>query len=141
MAILFDEPIGYPEMNFEYQQLSKDHTPKILAEKQRVLDAGGRIDCFTNKLGQKIGPPRVWLQTKDAPGLAMTRSFGDQTAHTIGCTHVPDISLFSFTKNDRCIILASDGIWQFLSNYDVSLLVYKFYLDHDPEGAAEALIR
>jgi serine/threonine protein phosphatase PrpC len=89
----------------------------------------------------KIGPPRVWLKSKDAPGLAMTRSFGDQTAHTIGCTHIPDITLFSFTKNDRCIILASDGIWQFLSNYDVSLLIYKFYLDQDPEGAAEALIR
>ena len=71
----------------------------------------------------------------------MTRSFGDQTVHTIGGTHVPEISIYTLRKCDRCIILATDGVWQFLSNEEVSVIIYKHYLDDDPEGAAESLLR
>ncbi len=39
--------------------------------------------------GVPIGPSRVWLKSEPIPGLAMTRSFGDQIAATIGLTADP----------------------------------------------------
>jgi len=32
---------------------------------------------------------RVWLKTEDIPGLAMTRSFGDEVASRVGVTAEP----------------------------------------------------
>jgi len=33
----------------------------------------------------------VWIQDEDIPGLAMTRSFGDQVASTVGVIAEPGI--------------------------------------------------
>lgn len=32
---------------------------------------------------------RVWLKNEDAPGLAMTRCFGDQLAAKVGVISIP----------------------------------------------------
>ena len=48
------------------------------------------------------------------PGLAMTRSFGDKIASSIGTTPNPEIFMHEFTKEDKFIIIASDGIWEFM---------------------------
>jgi len=34
--------------------------------------------------GKLVGPYRVWLANEDLPGLAMSRSIGDQIAKDIG---------------------------------------------------------
>ena len=39
------------------------------------------------------------------------------------------------------LVLASDGIWTFISNQEVAQVVYPFYWTNDPSGAAESLIR
>ena len=36
-----------------------------------------------------MGPERVWLKDIDVPGLAMSRSFGDTIAASVGVTHIP----------------------------------------------------
>jgi serine/threonine protein phosphatase PrpC len=44
-------------------------------------------------------------------------------------------------KDDKFIVLASDGVWEFLSNEDVAAIVMPFFEKRNAEGAAEALVR
>ena len=59
---------------------------------------------------------RVWLKTENLPGLAMSRSFGDSTAARVGVNAVPEVTMFELTVEDKVLILASDGVWEFLEN-------------------------
>ena len=58
----------------------------------------------------------MWLKNQDIPGLAMTRSLGDRLAHKVGVSSYPEIESRYLTKVDKMIVLASDGLWEFLSN-------------------------
>ena len=58
-------------------------------EAARIKKFGGRIDSFRDHDGKPIGPLRVWLKTEDIPGLAMTRSFGDEVAGRVGVMAEP----------------------------------------------------
>ena len=40
-------------------------------------------------MGRKVGPERVWMQNLDIPGLAMTRSFGDEAGIKAGVISDP----------------------------------------------------
>lgn len=123
-----------------YKQLSKEHNLYDNEERQRVEISNGRIDYFRDKQGNAHGPPRVWLKEEDQPGLAMTRCFGDQVAKTIGVLSTPEIQLFKLHRDDRCIVLASDGIWEYLSNEEVASIVYPFMINNNCQGASEQLI-
>jgi serine/threonine protein phosphatase PrpC len=54
------------------------------------------------------------------PGLAMTRSFGDRVAHSVGVSAEPETLEFTLGANDKYMVIASDGVWEFLSNEDVA---------------------
>ena len=57
----------------------------------------------------------------------MARSFGDKVAHSVGVSDEADIKEFSISNNDKFIIIASDGLWDFLQNIDVmSLTIYNY---------------
>lgn len=45
------------------------------------------------------------------------------------------------TEHDKFIVLASDGVWEFLSNDFVVKTVYPHYKNNSAEKAAEALIK
>jgi serine/threonine protein phosphatase PrpC len=44
-------------------------------------------------------------------------------------------------KDDKFIVIASDGVWEFLNNDDVANIVNPFFEKRNAEGAAEALVR
>ena len=88
-----------------------------------------------------MGPPRVWHKDENIPGLAMTRSFGDHCAAEVGCIADPEILELNLTEHDKFIVVASDGVWEFLSNDEVINIVKPHYLVNSAEKAAEALIR
>ncbi len=46
-----------------------------------------------------IGPPRVWLKSEEIPGLAMSRSFGDQVAASVGILAEPGNILIYLLRN------------------------------------------
>ena len=48
--------------------------------------------------GDFIGPMRVWIQEDSIPGLAMSRSFGDKIASTVGVIAVPGKWVFLTKK-------------------------------------------
>jgi|TARA_B110001450_G_scaffold237005_1_gene242918 serine/threonine protein phosphatase PrpC len=70
----------------------------------------------------------------------MSRSIGDTVAHSVGCSCEPDISHHVLCPTDRIVLLASDGIWEFLSNQQVASIVYPFFAKDAPEAAANALV-
>ena len=63
-----------------------------------------------------MGPKRVWLPQDDIPGLAMSRSIGDRIAHSVGVSAEAEIFKYNLYSHDKIIIIASDGVWEFLSN-------------------------
>lgn len=122
--------------------LSSDQKPDRPDEKRRVLDCRGRIEPCKGPRGEDIGPPRVWLPHQDVPGLAMTRSFGDLIAASVGVVARPEISDFQLTDNDQFMVIGSDGIWEFMSNEEVVALVGRVAGPNGEraEDAARALV-
>ena len=120
--------------------LSLDHKPDLPTERKRILDNGGRISECKNTRGDRVGPARVWLKHQDVPGLAMSRAFGDKVSSAVGVISEPDITFTSLGSKDKTIILASDGVWEFLRNAEVLDIVSKFYERRDAEAAAKAVV-
>ena len=54
------------------------------------------------------------------PGLAMSWSIGDGLAHRYGVIPDPEIKKIKLGLEDKVIVLASDGVWEFLSNLEVA---------------------
>lgn len=54
-----------------------------------------------------------------SPGLAMSRSIGDFRCEKIGVIYEPDITVKEFNINDSCIVMATDGIWEFMDIFKV----------------------
>ena len=70
----------------------------------------------------------------------MSRSIGDMVASSVGVTSTPEMIEKEISENFKYIIIASDGVWEFLDNNRVMNIVNPYYLKNDPEGAANALI-
>mmetsp|Transcript_3026 Transcript_3026/g.5108 ORF Transcript_3026/g.5108 Transcript_3026/m.5108 type:complete len:239 (-) Transcript_3026:430-1146(-) len=117
-----------PQNQCACQALTRDHKPDDKDEAERIYANNGRIDSYRDQNGNPLGPLRVWLKSEDVPGLAMTRSFGDAVAHSVGCNAEPELDEYTFTKDDKVVVIASDGVWEFLENIDVAKIVYPFYL-------------
>ena len=108
--------------------LSRDHKPTEEDEARRILKKGGRIKPFLDEeTGTEVGPPRVWVRDDEVPGLAMTRSFGDRVAAIAGTICVPEIKEYPFHEGDKFVILASDGVWEFISSEECINIIGKFY--------------
>jgi serine/threonine protein phosphatase PrpC len=122
-------------------ELSRDHKPTIPEEAERIRKKGGRIRQMKDDDGTFIGPLRVYMKEKDIPGLAMTRSFGDYYASTAGTIPNPEISEYYFNQGDRFLILASDGLYEFISSEDVVNYVKEFYTKDDIVGCCEYLYK
>ena len=69
-----------------------------------------------DELDQPVGPARVWLGNAWMPGLAMSRSLGDTIAASCGVSPCPEVSVVDLTPDDLFVIIASDGVWEFLES-------------------------
>lgn len=109
---------------FEVVELSRDQKPENPEEKARILKAGGRVEPLQGPPGEDCGPPRVWLAEMDVPGLAMSRSIGDEVSQSVGVTSEPEIKEHTITENDLFVVWASDGVWEFVSNKEACNIIY-----------------
>ncbi|XP_065873318.1 probable protein phosphatase 2C 33 [Euphorbia lathyris] len=96
-------------------QLTVDLKPNLPAEAERIRKCRGRVFA----LHDEPEVARVWLPNNDSPGLAMARAFGDFCLKDFGLISVPDISCRRLNEKDEFIVLATDGIWDVLSNKEV----------------------
>ncbi|GJN11874.1 hypothetical protein PR202_ga30108 [Eleusine coracana subsp. coracana] len=90
-------------------------------EAQRIRQRRGRI--FS--LPDEPNVARVWLPTFNSPGLAMARSFGDFCLKNYGVISMPDVFYHHITEKDEFVVLATDGVWDVLSNAEVVSIVSK----------------
>lgn len=130
--------------------LSRDHTAWRKDERHRIVKSGGRIlsigqiegfrplgddeyqNCFGDQSPGEKGfsdtygdAPRVWLKTKGAPGTAFTRSLGDAVANEIGVHAEPEFISKEITNKDKILVIATDGVFEFLSNQRVMRICSK----------------
>ncbi len=124
--------------NVEAVALSNDHKPDCPSEKARILQAGGRVCPLPGPENEDRGPDRVWLEKVDVPGLAMSRSIGDEVSQQVGVISVPEIIEHKITKKDLFAVWASDGVWEFVSNEDACATIVR-HIDSLPD-AARALV-
>uniref|UniRef100_A0A0C9S124 TSA: Wollemia nobilis Ref_Wollemi_Transcript_28262_2452 transcribed RNA sequence n=1 Tax=Wollemia nobilis TaxID=56998 RepID=A0A0C9S124_9CONI len=96
-------------------QLTVDLKPNLPREAERIRQCKGRVFA----LHDEPEVARVWLPHNDSPGLAMARAFGDFCLKDFGLIAVPDISYHRLTERDEFIVMATDGIWDVLSNKEV----------------------
>ncbi|CAG9327372.1 unnamed protein product [Blepharisma stoltei] len=109
-------PNAYPIKPF---QLTTDHKPDSDTEIMRILENGGCIKRKSNN-GVKSGPHRIYKLTENAPGLATSRTLGDRIARQIGVICDPEITFHTFDfEQDEFIVMASDGLWDVMSNEEV----------------------
>ncbi|XP_076900227.1 putative protein phosphatase 2C 66 [Bidens hawaiensis] len=93
-------------------QLTVDLKPNLPREAARIQQFKGRVFA----LQDEPEVARVWLPNSDSPGLAMARAFGDFCLKDFGLISVPDIYYHRITDKDKFVVLATDGVWDVLSN-------------------------
>ncbi|XP_031476153.1 probable protein phosphatase 2C 33 isoform X1 [Nymphaea colorata] len=84
-------------------------------EAERIRRCKGRVFA----LRDEPEVARVWLPHNDSPGLAMARAFGDFCLKEFGLISVPEVSYRLLSQRDEFVVLATDGVWDVLSNKEV----------------------
>ncbi|XP_015881094.2 probable protein phosphatase 2C 6 isoform X1 [Ziziphus jujuba] len=100
-------------------QLTVDLKPDLPGEAARIQQCKGRVFA----LQDEPEVARVWLPNNDSPGLAMARAFGDFCLKDFGLISIPDVYHHHITERDEFIILATDGVWDVLSNKEAADVV------------------
>lgn len=118
--------------------LSFDQKATRADEKERVIAAGGRVDAWK---GCDVGAERVWLPDSRTPGLAVTRSFGDFIVKDYGVTATPEIYSLPLCSNDSFVVIASDGVYEFMSNEEVTEIAARHRDIGSPQTAAEEIVK
>lgn len=118
--------------------LTRDHKPIELDEKQRIIENDGKIQPIIED-GEFVWPERIWIKEEDIPSLVMTRSFGERVAATVGVISEPEIKEFYLDENDKFMIIWSDGIWEFISSQECVDITSLYYEKNDLKGCCQYL--
>jgi len=115
--------------------LSEDCKPDTPSEMRRIEAAGGVVSAATG-----VRPSRVWANGKI--GLAMSRSIGDGECKKYGVIADPDVKQFRVrpapedeptADGDRFLIVASDGVWEFITSLEACEMIASL-----PRSASQA---
>lgn len=104
------------------KNLSIDQNPDSPAEMERILGAGG----FVSPPPEPGLSARVWLDADFTQvGLAMARSIGDHAVKGVGVVAEPEVLTHEVNpEEDRFLLLASDGVWEFISSQEAVEIVH-----------------
>jgi len=120
--------------------LTEDAKPENPIESKRIYRRGGVVSQMSDGHGNRIGPHRVYKRGTEYPGLAMSRSLGDMTAHSVGVIAKPERSSYSIVPEDEFMIFGSDGVWQVLSDQEAVEFVHMYMnARDDTHNCADAL--
>ena len=117
-------------------ELTKDHSCERVDERKRIKAAGGVVKRLEGDV-----PYRVFLPGKAYPGLAMTRAIGDASSEQAGIISTPETSTFKISQDGkrRFLVVASDGVWAFLTSQEVIKIVSR-YPPENVQGAVDAVV-
>ncbi|GMF28541.1 unnamed protein product [Phytophthora lilii] len=102
--------------------LTSDHKPNRPDERRRIQELGGSVVFWG-----------VW---RVEGILAVSRAIGDRMLKPFVVAE-PEVKKFTRTETDRYVVLASDGVWDTVSNDDAAQLVLKY---EDPQAAAQRIM-
>ena len=139
--VAYDDNKDDQELNYlEHAQLSIDYKPDLEDEKNRILLSGGVVEQMENQFGEGVGPFRVWAKGQNYPGLAMSRSIGDLKGKSIGVIAEPGILEYDINETTKFIVIASDGVWEFMKNENVIEIGKNFYIDNDTSNICHKIV-
>ncbi|OMO90079.1 hypothetical protein COLO4_19401 [Corchorus olitorius] len=90
--------------------LSRDHVASCLEERERVVSAGGQVKWQVDTW--RVGPA----------ALQVTRSIGDDDLKP-AVTAEPEITETVLSVEDEFLVMASDGLWDVVSNTEVVSII------------------
>ena len=93
-----------------------------------------------NELGKGVGPYRVWVKSQDYAGLAMSRSIGNLKVKAVGIIAVPGILEYDLKEKTKFIVIASDGVQEFLKKEDIVEIGKIFYLDTNTNALCHQIV-
>jgi len=122
-------------------ELTSDQTPSRPDERQRILNAKGKVRPSMailpgGQLGY-VGADRVW-DSSEMYGIAMSRSIGDDMVKKSGVIDTPEVSTRKIAPGDKVVIVGSDGIWDCVSSQEAVDIASKH---KNPNDAAKALTK
>jgi len=106
-------------------------------DEKALMNGGGEDIILGEEIDESGDPPRVWSPNGDYPGTAFTRSIGDAIAEELGVHADPEMLSRELTPEDKIIVIASDGVFEFLTNQSVIDICAKF---SDPLEACRAVV-
>ena len=159
-AVLARKSDGGGDHDWDVIDLTEDQNPDLPSEKERIERMGGfvspppepglssrYVSNMLNSIDTEIihfivniccsflSPFRVWLDAEWSQiGLAMARSIGDYAVKQVGVIAEPVVSFHDLSENDSFFILATDGVWEFISSAEAVKIVSK----HMHKGATKA---
>ncbi|KAK3026326.1 hypothetical protein RJ639_041375 [Escallonia herrerae] len=108
--------------------LSKDHVASCLEERERVISSGGEVKWQIDTWRLVLLLSRFYLPLGDA-GLmhpnqlsGVTRSIGDDDLKP-AVTAEPEITEVMLSVEDEYLVMASDGLWDVMSNVEVVSII------------------
>jgi serine/threonine protein phosphatase PrpC len=133
------------------KDISSDQTPYRADECARVKLSGARVmtldqleglkdpnvQCWGGEGHDDGDPPRLWVANGMYPGTAFTRSIGDSVAEQIGVSAVPEVLVVELRRKHSFFVIASDGVFEFLSSQAVVDMVARY---KNPKDACAAVV-
>ncbi len=134
--------LNYMKNKLETLSLSKDHKPFLENEKKRIENLGGEVHKMFNISNNEFeGPFRVFFKGENYPGIAISRSLGDYISKKIGVICEPDITVNFIDTSFKLGILGSDGLWDVLSEKDISKISFELFKNGDIEKISEEIVK
>ena len=128
--------------NDERERMKKEATePVMFATLGMILGETPMSEDFGEETIEAADdPPRVFRAGNTYPGCAFTRSLGDTTGKTLGVCARPELLTFQLDSSARCLILASDGVFEFMTNEEV-LAIARSRKKDGPLTAAQEIVK
>lgn len=119
---------------------TEDHKPYSAAERRRIERCGGEVREQSFKDG--FVSHRIYVPGEAFPGLMMARSLGDQLLKDYGVIALPAVSFRHVDMSAKpFMLLASDGIWEFIETEFAVRFMAKKIEDFGPENSLLKLHR
>jgi len=120
-----DSRIAFGDPQSEVLLETKDHKPDDKEEMDRIEKNGGEVRSF--KYEDNWTVHRMFIKGRNYPGLCMSRSLGDDCVKEHGVNAIPDVMSYTLKQEtgEVMIVMASDGVWEFLETAWVVRAVIK----------------
>jgi serine/threonine protein phosphatase PrpC len=129
------------EKKLKADPLTDDHKPQRPDERARLEQSSALL--LTEREVRGFGDDsKIYICRERGGdivyGVLFTRSLGDADAHIhLGVSAQPEMGLRTLQDSDRYFVLASDGVWDYMTNEEVMEYCAN---NQDPLKAAEAIV-